>query len=156
MVDIENFDFESLLHDMASMVAKEDEVDKDVVFSDYVVLYESIDSAFVQHLHVELPNDATDHEIREAAILEVQLELLTGQICVDVSDTKDTNGNLIFPDSLKVSFNIENGSVLSLDDIEYEKGMENAQIFSDYVMPAVMEYVNFGSCSVISVTEQEE
>src|SRR4051812_38108442 len=68
------------------------------------VRFETHDSTFVSLMEIDVRDDASENEVMREVIEEVLMDALAADICVDHSSTLDSNGDLLFPDTLKASF----------------------------------------------------
>ena len=110
--------------------------------------YNSIDEIHF-NFDIEVVNENDEDEINEEIFDEVKYNFLSADICFDISDTLGSDGNLLFPDAGKATFTFENNSCAIIDGIDYDAKLENSEIFMQYVIPALEEYIKMGSMFVV-------
>lgn len=154
-----NIDFELLMSDMQDLIMEQGQDFEGVeqnTMCEYDMKYVSIDHTFTCYFSFDqrkdLPNDIIDMDAFDELISNITI----ADIEMDESDTKDRNGDLQHPGCLKVKFTFEDEQVLIVDGIAYENQDDEGTLFTEYVMPAVIDYIKMGTMKLCKVTEYED
>jgi hypothetical protein len=158
-MDQKGINFDALMSDMQSMFEHQLEAFEDCEenqMCEYSMKFTSVDRQFVYLFTFDqragCPLDVLEMDGYE----EVISDLTIADIEMDDSDTKDAHGNPQHPGCLKIKFTFEDENVLIVDGIAYEQREDHSEIFTEFVMPTVIEYIKMGTLELLTVAEYEE
>jgi hypothetical protein len=149
--------FDDLFNDMQDLMEKINFEDlEECVMCEYVIKYTSIDGNFTHMTTVNQRQNCPADVIQMDGYEEVFLDLMAADIEMDESNTKDSTGRLQHPGCLQLRFTFEDGNAFVVDGIPYENCDDNGQIFTDFVVPVINDYVQMGTITLMEVIEFEE
>lgn len=150
--------FDAMISDMSQLLENQEEMEDCVEnkMCEYSMKYTSIDETFEYHFTFDQRENCPPDILELDGFDEVIADLTIADIELDESNTKDEHGVLLHAGCLKIQFSFETGEVLLIDGIEYEPQEDNGVLFTEYVMPVVIDYVKMGTIELLGVTEYED
>jgi hypothetical protein len=141
---------ETLAQDMEAGVLVE------APMAEYTFKFTEIDTGATLVFTVDHRWDVPMEELYEFAAQELILDLSACDITVDKSDTLDSDGNVKYPDSLKVLFRVEEDAKLMFDGIPDEGAEDEGEDFVGRIMPIISTQINLGTFELLEKVQYED